>query len=142
MKSVFAPSKGWAAGALVASGTLTFSSSKDELLPTFVAKLDAEKRGVLIAAASGLGLKNKVYLHKPRNKNSRPEAILTIRDLDQLKNKILLILHFGLFGGKHTVLQNWLDRIENDQKVPARYKILPKLYKSGFYSKNIFTKIE
>ena len=127
------PSKEWAAGVLVAAGTLTFSTSKKELLPAFVAKLGAEKRGLLIAAVAGLGLKNKVYLHKPRKQGSRPEAILTIRDLGQLKNKILPVLHSGLFVGKHTMLQDWLWKIENDERVPNRYKILHKLYQGPIY---------
>ncbi len=121
-------SREWAEGLMVGSGKLTFYKDRGKNIPAFVIKLEANKRELLIASAYAIGVKNTIYLHKSTKNLYKPEAILVIRDVRQLKSIILPMLKMYMFVGKHVVLKNWLHKIFEDKNIPERYKILPILF--------------
>lgn len=126
------PSREWAIGFLLAAGNFTFLSNGKELLPMFVAKLGAEKAWMLILAAKMIGLKNKVYIYGSKEKR-RAQAVLMVRGVGPLKSKLIPSLFYTQFIHKHLPLMDWFENIEKNKKVPERYKIIPRLARSGFY---------
>lgn len=59
-----------------------------------------------------------------------------VRDFGQIKNIIIPLCYKKLQGYKAIQFEDWIEKMESDSKVPTRFKLLPKLCKSGFYERN------
>src|SRR3989338_3083052 len=85
-----------------------------------------------------LGKKNRVYIynHKKKDGSKRlPQAMLIIREMGSLKNVIVPLFYKKLKGDKSRQFEEWISKIESDTFVPKLYKLIPILYRSGFYEK-------
>ncbi len=61
---------------------------------------------------------------------------LIVRDYITLKEKVVPFFYGKLYGHKGLQFYEWLDRI-GDENVPYPYKLINRLYKRGFYDKNL-----
>lgn len=108
-------------------------------LPAFILAMSRQDKELIEAVRNTLGLRNKVYEYKPRksrdNCNRQGMCILIVRDMGQLKNKIVPLFYKKLRGYKAKQFDEWLKKIGDDPQVPEPYKFIYKLYKIGWYDK-------
>jgi len=109
-------------------------------LPAFILSMSKQDKELMEKVKNTLGLRNKVYEYAPRKAkdsyNRQGMCILIIRDVGQLKNKIVPLFYKKLRGNKGKQFELWLEKIGNDPNVPDSYKFIYRLYKSGFYEKD------
>ena len=90
-----------------------------------------------------MGLKNKLYCRIPRvniqnaktgkKYLSERQAILVVRDFEQLRDIIIPFFYKKLAGYKGIQFMEWLGRIGTDPGISDRFKSLFRLYKLGVY---------
>lgn len=61
---------------------------------------------------------------------------IMVRDVGQIKNKIVPLFYGKLNGYKSIQFREWMEVIGTDPDVPDRYKFIYKIYKKGFYDRN------
>jgi len=86
-----------------------------------------------------LGLENRVYTYNHQGKDGsvrQPQAMLIVREAGALRAVIVPLFYKKLAGNKRIQFHEWLNKIGSDPLVPERYKIIYRLYKSGFWDKN------
>ena len=113
-------------------------------MPAFVLRMHARDKELIESVKYSLGLRNKIYeYHYPydypakRNRVNRgPQAVLIVREMDQLKNIIVPFFYKRLYGHKGKQFLEWVEKIGSDSEVPERFKFIHKLYKIGYYEKN------
>ncbi|PIR43997.1 hypothetical protein COV23_02270 [Candidatus Wolfebacteria bacterium CG10_big_fil_rev_8_21_14_0_10_31_9] len=130
-------------GLIEGEATFTFctsTSGKEKVrIPAFQLRMHIRDKNLIEGVRDFLNLKNKVYVyHYPGKDGSKrgPQAMLIVRELGNLKNKIVPLCYDQLVGYKATQFNNWLDDIGNNKDVPNSYKIIYFLHKNGFYRKN------
>ncbi len=131
-------------GLVEAGGCFTFSKAtsagRSIRIPTFTLEMSDEDEALLLEVRSVLDLKNKIYVYKTvmssSGRRKRGRAILTVRDLGQLKNNIVPVFRQGLRGAKSRQLKEWLEEIGRAQEIPESFRILHLLHRSGFYDKH------
>lgn len=121
-------------------GSFGFTSSGyyGNKTPAFQLKVNSGDKKILEEIKSHLGLKNKIYeYHYPGKEKSKrmPQAVLIVRDFNQLKDIIIPFFHNKLTGGKRSQFVEWLERVGKDPNISERFKSLYRLYKSGMYDK-------
>ncbi len=120
-------------------GTFTFCNSGHRKIPAFTIKMHVRDKKLLEAVRDVLGLKNKVYqYHYPGNDGSArgPQAMLIVREIGNLKDVIIPLFAKKLAGNKGKQFDAWIEKIWEDPDVPRAYKLIYKIYKSGFYDRN------
>ena len=105
--------------------------------PTFQLKMIARNTKSLEQIRDYLGLRNKIYkYHSGKDKSKRePQAILIVRDFQQLKDIIIPFFHKKLIGHKRAQFIKWIEEISKDPDISDRFKSLYRLYKWGMYDK-------
>jgi hypothetical protein len=133
-------------GFVQATGTFAFTTSsnlgalKPRRIPSFQLRMPAEDEELLQAIKNKLQLKNKIYIYHYPGKdkaNRKPVAILIIRELGSLKNIIIPLFYDRLIGARAEQFSEWLERVETDPFVPESYKLLHRLYKSGYFKREL-----
>ncbi len=129
-------------GFIEGTGSLTFSTANRKerkvKIPTFMIKMHIDNHDLLTAIRDQLGLKNKVYSyhHAGGDKADRASySLLTVREIGALKNVIIPLFYNNMLGSKSTQFIEWINKIGNDPMVPENYRLLYRLYKSGFYDR-------
>ncbi len=135
-------SKEFILGLIQAQGSFTFCSVPAETaagtikmkVPAFILSMTHADQELLVEVGGSLGLKNKVYAYP--SKRAPGSAVLIVRDLGQLKNVIVPLLHRRLMGEKKAQFEEWLSGMGSDPDVPERFRIVPDLAKKGgFYDR-------
>ena len=110
-------------------------------IPTFTLSMSSEDMDLVTMVVKKLGIKNKIYEYGPRKRSdgiNRKEGkvILMVRDVGQIKNKIVPLFYKKLAGSKGRQFSEWLEKIGNDKDIPESYRFINKIYKAGFYDRN------
>jgi hypothetical protein len=110
-------------------------------LPAFVLSMSRRDKDLIEKVKTALNLRNKVYEYKPRIRKDGYKrdgmAVLIVRDIGQLKNIIVPLFYKKLNGYKAKQFDEWIIKIGDDPEVPDSYKLITKIYKSGFYDRNL-----
>jgi len=138
-------------GLVEGEGSFTFSTTRKKVdgtrykLPAFVISLHIRDKHLLQMIRDKLGLKSKIYYKIPmvniQNAKtgvkylSERQAILVVRDFQQLKDIIIPFFYKKLKGYKSEQFTEWIEKIGNDSQISARFKSLYRLYKWGMYDK-------
>ncbi|PIV31710.1 hypothetical protein COS33_01785 [Candidatus Wolfebacteria bacterium CG02_land_8_20_14_3_00_37_12] len=138
-------------GLVEGEGSFTFSTTRKKVdgtrykLPAFVISLHIRDKHLLQMIRDKLGLKSKIYYKIPmvniQNAKtgvkylSERQAILVVRDFQQLKDIIIPFFYKRLRGYKSVQFIEWLEKIGSDPNVSDRFKSLYRLYKWGMYDK-------
>ncbi|MDP1689191.1 MAG: LAGLIDADG family homing endonuclease [bacterium] len=132
-------------GLVEGEGTFTFdtriSGGIKHKIPSFALSMHVRDKDLIEGVRNFLNIKNRVYVyHHPGKDSSKdkrgPKAILIIREIGSLKNKIIPLFYNQLVGNKAIQFDNWIEKIGSDKSVPKSYQILYRLCKNGFYDKN------
>ncbi len=133
-------------GLVQGTGSFTFTTStklgslRMRRIPTFQLRTHASNQKLLGEIRDLLDLKNKIYTYHYPGKdraNRKPVAILLIREFSALKNVIIPLFYGQLVGDKADEFNDWLKKIESDHTVPKSYKLFYRLYKSGYYEREL-----
>ena len=106
-------------------------------IPVFSIILSSEEKDLLEDVCEHFGLKEKVYSHRPYTKDGierGPRSILHVRSIGSMKNIIMPFLCENLRGTKLEKMEDWLNEIETSKFINESYKLVPRLYKSGYWS--------
>ncbi|MEK7640760.1 MAG: LAGLIDADG family homing endonuclease [Patescibacteria group bacterium] len=119
-------------------------SGKKFRLPAFALQMHERDRELLECLKKRLGLKNKIYVYrKPalivKNKTylRAPQAMLIVRDVGSLKNKVVPFFYGKLYGNKGIQMLEWLEEIGSEEDIPENYKILYRLHSCGYFKKSV-----
>jgi hypothetical protein len=126
-------------GVVEGEGCFTFSKSSGRKIPAFALRMHFRDEDLICAIRDTLGLRNRVYVYHYPGKDGvhrDPQAVLIVREFGQLKNIIVPFFYKKLKGNKGKQFYDWLEKIGSDPEVPRTFKIIHKIYKSGFYDKN------
>ncbi|MEK7554727.1 MAG: LAGLIDADG family homing endonuclease [Patescibacteria group bacterium] len=142
---------GYILGLVEGEGSFTFSTkilSRTEAkivrkkVPAFMLQMHERDFALIVAVRDYLGLKNRVYNYlKPALVTDKKIyirgrlAMLTVREIGSLKNIIVPFFVHRLIGHKRVQFLEWIEEIGNNPEVPESYKIIYRLYKSGYYSR-------
>ncbi|OGY63472.1 MAG: hypothetical protein A3I24_01745 [Candidatus Harrisonbacteria bacterium RIFCSPLOWO2_02_FULL_41_13b] len=116
-------------------------------LPAFALKMNERDIDLIKKIKDQLGLRNKIYIYRQTTlktfNSSGPKiyqrgrtATLIVRDLGQLKNIIVPFFYKKLIGHKGVQFIEWLENIGRDPLVHEDYKLIYRLYKSGFFDRD------
>jgi len=128
-------------GLVDGEGTFTFSTSNKRKMkiPAFAIKMNARDKHLIEMVRDTLGIKNKVYEYNHQKNDGfkrDPQAMLIVREFGRLKNVIVPLFYKRLMGNKGRQFEEWIFKIESEPWVPKTYKLIPRLYKEGFYDRN------
>ncbi len=120
-------------------GTFTFCKSGQRKIPAFTIKMHVRDKALLEMVRDSLGIKNRVYQYNHQKNDGfirGPQAMLIVREIGNLKDVIIPLFAGKLAGNKGKQFDAWIEKMWEDQDVPRSYKLIYKIYKSGFYDKN------
>jgi|SRR3989338_1785742 len=137
-------------GLVDGEGCFTFCTvgRSDSLLkpkiPTFVIQMHERDKLLIEMVRDKLAPKNEVYVYKMLGMRTHtdkvykrgPMARIMIRDVGSLKNNVVPFFYDKLIGHKGVQFNDWLEKIGSDPLVPERFKIIYRLHKAGYWSKN------
>src|SRR3989344_3628645 len=109
-------------------------------LPTFILTMHERDLELIQALNETLGIKSNIYRLGPyRNDGVNRGAIarIMVRDLGTLKNIIIPLFYNRLKGYKGHQFNEWLEKIGSDPAVPDRYKLLYRLHKTGYFTREL-----
>jgi len=120
-------------------------------IPAFVLELNEKDIRLLEEMRNHLCLKHRIYKTKQpalisdsgagrRAYPRSPKVRLCVRDFVSLKNIILPLLYKELIGYKGILFEEWLERIGKEENIPDDYRLIYRLYKSGFYENERISK--
>ncbi|OGY57195.1 MAG: hypothetical protein A2Y84_00260 [Candidatus Colwellbacteria bacterium RBG_13_48_8] len=133
-------SKNYIIGLVESRGSFSFSTqnSRKRRVPSFRIKLHVQDLALIEAIKEALGLDNKIYVYSPKSRDGakrHPYAMLIVRDVDGLKNKVIPFFYGNFRGRKAFQFNDWLERIGKDPWVSDEFKVIHRLYKSKYYKK-------
>lgn len=109
-------------------------------LPAFILSMSKRDEELIRNVRNTLNLKSTVYSYPPRKYKDgyrrHGMVILIVRRFGDIKNRIVPLFYRKLNGYKAKQFEEWIKKIETDPSVHEMYKLIPKLYKNGFYEKN------
>lgn len=108
-------------------------------IPTFALRMHVRDKKLIDMVKETLGVKEKVHIFKAwkgDGYNRGDSAALIVRRLGDLKNIIVPFFYGKLKGFKGQQFVDWLEKIGNDHAVASSYRIIYRIYKSGYYDKN------
>ncbi len=131
-------------GLVEGEGCFTFHTvgPKDskKKMPTFAINMSRRDEELLRKVRNSLNLKSSVYVYPPRQRKDgykrQGMAVLLVRGFGDIKNIIIPLFYKKLNGYKAVQFDKWINNIEQDPNVLKIYKLIPKLYKNGFYDRN------
>lgn len=99
--------------------------AKGNQIPAFMLKMNVRDKELIEAIRDYLGLSDRVHEYKHQG---RHYALLQVRDIGTLKNKIIPLFRDKLLGHKGTQLQAWLNK----------YPLLKSLHqRAAFHDKHL-----
>ena len=109
-------------------------------IPAFGIIMHARDQWLLVKVADYLNIKGEVRIYRAYNYPHDPikhpmTARMMVRDIETLKNVVVPIFYKRLIGYKGQQFEGWMERIGSDPLVPEKYKLLYRLYKSGYWDK-------
>lgn len=126
------------------SGTFTFTTTvsgyRQKRVPSFQLRMSVRNKGLIEKIKNYLGLRNNIYIYQYSGKDGyrrNPFAMLIVRDLGSLKNKIIPLFYDQLIGSRSRQFDEWLEKIGTDQEVAESYRILYRLHKSGYFRREL-----
>ncbi|MDP2629128.1 MAG: LAGLIDADG family homing endonuclease [Candidatus Harrisonbacteria bacterium] len=105
-------------------------------IPTFTLSMNVRDRWLIVSVADYLGIGGNVYIHKNwkgDGYNRGDMAKFMVRSAKELQNIIIPFFYKKLAGYKGDQFIEWLEKIGTNPEVPERYKIIHRLYKSGYW---------
>jgi len=136
-------------GLVEGEGSFTFHQTSKRVdgsvykLPAFVVSMHFRDKDLLNLVKNKMGLKNNLYFRVPVNniQNAKTgkkylsarQAMLVVRDFEQLRDIIIPFFYKKLRGYKRIQFMNWLEKIGSDPGISDRFRSLYKLYKLGVY---------
>lgn len=121
-------------------GSFTFCTTNGKSkIPSFQLRMNVRDKALVEKVRDFLKIKNRVYVYHYLGKvgsNRGPQAMLIVREVGNLKNKIVPLFYNELIGYKAEQFNNWIEKIGNDPMVPERFKIIHFLHKRGYFLKN------
>lgn len=136
-------------GLIDGEGCFTFSTSTHKSangivtknkIPAFSISMHERDEELLNKVKRTLGLRNKIYNYRSSNSDHRirgRKAYLIVRDFSQLKDIIVPLFYKSLKGHKGLQFEDWIKKIGTDPDVPKLFKLIHRMYRSGFYDKNL-----
>lgn len=113
------------------------------ILPSFTLTMHERDKYLIEAVRNKLAPRNRVYTYRQPAMHTIKKiykrgniAMLTVRDIGQLKNNVVPFFYNKLFGNKERQFVQWLEDMGNKHGVPENYKLLYRLHKSGYWDKN------
>ncbi|MBI5306058.1 LAGLIDADG family homing endonuclease [Candidatus Wolfebacteria bacterium] len=129
-------------GLVDGEGTFTFCTTgewnKKSKVPAFQLRMHIRDKELIETIRNFLGLRNKVYIYHYPGKDGAsrgPQAMLIVREFNNLKDIIIPLFYKKLFGYKGIQFTEWLEKIGSDPDVSDRFKSLYRLYRWGMYDK-------
>ena len=120
-------------GLVEGEGTFTFSPSKTKYgrvkIPAFSIKMHIRDKALIEKVRDKLGLKNRVYVYHHKGNdgaNRGPQAMLIVREINNLKDVIVPFFYRKLKGNKAKQFDEWIHKIWKDSEVPHSYKLIYK----------------
>lgn len=114
------------------------SEMRNWKIPAFSISMNVRDQALVNDIAQRLGLDDMVYEHNGSQadgiKRSK-KATLAVRKLSSLKDSIIPFFYKRLSGYKAIQFQEWLENIGSDPDVRESYKLIYRLYKSGYWDK-------
>lgn len=131
-------------GLVEGEGCFTFHTVSDKYgkkkMPAFALGMSKRDEELLRKVRNSLNLKSSVYSYPPRDRKDgykrQGMAVLLVRGFGDIKNVIVPLFYRKLNGYKAVQFDEWISTIENDPNVLQIYKLIPKLYRNGYYNKN------
>ncbi|MDP1719185.1 MAG: LAGLIDADG family homing endonuclease [bacterium] len=134
-------------GLVDGEGCFTFTTTKykkgsaiiTKRIPAFAIAMNERDRGLIEAVRDHFEIKNRVYLHNPYlgdGYNRGKRSVLIVREFPALKNVIVPFFYKKLKGHKAKQFESWILKIGSDSAVPASFKLIHRLYISGYWDKN------
>lgn len=138
-------------GLVEGEGCFTFCSvpnikdpSRKLQIPTFVIEMHERDHVLIEKIREKLAPKNKIYNYKKLGLRTHTSKVykrghtsrVMVRSLGYLKNKVVPFFYNKLVGNKSVQFTAWLEKIGSNSNVPENYKILYRLYKSGYWERN------
>lgn len=136
-------------GLVDGEGCFTFTTSNSRYsngevivrkIPAFEIIMHVRDKELIEGMRDHLKLKNRVYIHKPYTADGVKRGLtvkLIVREFASLKNIIIPFFYKKLHGFKGKQFIAWLEKIGSDPAVPESYKLFYRLYKSGWWDKQI-----
>ncbi len=109
-------------------------------VPAFALSMHWRDTELVEAVRDSMGLKNRVYRFKSYQRDGHmrgDKVVLVVREFGQLKNIIIPFFYKKLHGYKARQFINWLEKIGTDPTVGENYRLLYRLYKCGFYDREM-----
>ena len=107
-------------------------------MPAFVLSMHVRDRDLINNVAESLHLEDMVYRHKGSQTDGikrGDKATLSVRKFSSLKDIVVPFFYKKLSGYKAIQFQEWLENIGSDPDVRESYKLIYRLYKSGYWDK-------
>lgn len=129
--------KDYIRGILKSKGSFAFSNVFGKTLPTFAIQVERDKENLLVDLKKFLNIKERIYYFNEKIGNDGykrdPYCKIVIRSFGSLKNNIIPFCYKNLDGFRREQFNLWMDKIGLNSNIPEDYKILYKLYKSGYW---------
>lgn len=134
-------------GLVDGEGCFTFTTSKyktrsgivTQKIPAFAIGMHERDLALIESVRDHLKLKNKVYVHKSfvgDGHKRGDKAFLIVREIGNLKNVIVPFFYKKLRGHKAFQFENWIMKIGSEPTVPPGFKLIHRLYMSGYWDRN------
>lgn len=136
-------------GLVEGDGSFTFSTTTSKRadgsvvkskVPAFMISMHVRDYDLLCKVRDSMGLDSKVYIYGPYeskdNYNRGKKAVLTVREIGNLKNVVVPFFYNKLVGNRGIQFNDWLGTIGIDPSISEGYKIIYRLHKNGYYAKN------
>ncbi len=134
-------------GLVDGEGCFTFTTTKSKTkagiitrkIPAFSIAMNERDKELIEGVRDHLGIKNRVYLQSPYlgdGYNRGKRVMLIVREFPSLKNIIVPFFYKKLKGNKARQFENWIFKIGDDPAVPSSFKLISRLYTSGYWDKN------
>ena len=107
-------------------------------IPAFALSMHNRDRDLINSVADKLGLDDMVYTHKSSQKDGikrGDKSTLAVRKFSSLKDVVVPFFYKKLSGYKAIQFENWVKNIGEDPDVRESYKLIYRLYKSGYWDK-------
>ena len=105
-------------------------------IPAFSISVNVRDQELLNDVAKRMGLNDMIYEHKGSQADGikrSEKATFAVRKLASLKDNVIPFFYKKLSGYKSIQFKEWLENIGSDPDVRESYKLIYRLYKSGYW---------
>ena len=107
-------------------------------IPAFSVSANVRDQALINKIAKALRLEDMVYDHSGSRSDGikrSDKSTLAVRRLSSLKDCVVPFFYNKLSGYKAIQFQEWLENIGRDPDVRESYKLIYRLYKSGYWNR-------